>query len=185
VNEKGNLLQFFGTGNLQALERTSNSIANRAFALVDTSFPNYSSATPITVTSLRNATSTCPNGTQQGWYVNYGTNEKTSARATIKNKTLYLSRFTPNVGDVCQAGTSKLTEHDFVCGTTTRSTSLGGGVATEAVIYKNKVYVGISDDRSSNALPDGFTKKGNLIVGSANQAATGKVEVESWWEDFQ
>ena len=184
VDEKGNLVQYFGTGNLQALERISGSIANKGYGILDTHFPNYTNVTSQTNTSLRNITSTCPSNSQKGWYTDFNANEKISAKATIKNRTVYFSRFTPNTGDVCEAGTARLSEHDFMCGATTRSTSLGGGIATEAVVYKNKIYIGISDDRPVGSLPAGFTKHGNLIIGGANQSSSGKVEIESWWEDF-
>lgn len=185
INESGKLVQYFGTGNLQGMERVSSSIANRAFGIIDDNFPNFASTTAKTVSSLRNANLACPDNSQQGWYLNLNPNEKITAKATIKNRSLFLSRFTPSSGGVCELGTSKLTQLDFICGTTTQSTDLGPGIATEAVVYKNHVYVGISNNEADDGhLPEGFNKHGNLIVGTPFVTPAGDISVESWWEDF-
>ena len=128
----------------------------------------------------------CPTSSQQGWYVNLNANEKVTAKATIKNGIVLFPRYTSNNTDICSAGTGSISEFDFSCGTLKRTTSLGNGVPTQAVLYKNKIYVGISTDQNNAALGTGFTKQGNgnLIVGAPVTPATGTVHTESWWEDF-
>lgn len=126
----------------------------------------------------------CPTASQQGWYLDLDANEKTTAKATVKNGVALFPRYTANNTDICSAGIGSISEHEFECGTLLRTTSLGEGVPTEAVIYKNKIYIGISTDQSEAALPEGFTKKGNLIVGTPVTTSTGDVRIESWWEDF-
>ncbi|MBT3447030.1 MAG: hypothetical protein HN441_03875, partial [Candidatus Thioglobus sp.] len=82
------------------------------------------------------------------------------------------------------------TEHNFACGNTLRGTKLGQGIATGAVIYKGKVYVGISGsgtedikDEKGNVIGQ---RKDNLIVFSPQKDSKGKgnVSYESWREVF-
>lgn len=182
----GVLMQYYGSGNLQDLGAVNTDIANRAYAVKDTSFPSYASvASMATVTDMANVSGgVCPTSSQKGWYINLNSNEKITAKATVKNSVVLFPRYTANNSDICSAGTGSISEHDFTCGTTLRTTSLGSGVPTEAVLYKNKIYVGISTDQSGSTLGTGFTKQGNLVVGTPVTPATGTVKVESWWEDF-
>ncbi|MCB2081028.1 MAG: VWA domain-containing protein [Rickettsiales bacterium] len=181
----GELVAYFGTANMQNLSRTDVDIANRAFALHDTAFPAFTSTTPYTVANLQNVTSggTCPAGTQKGWYLNMDPNEKITAKLTIKNDTIFVPRYTPESAQVCQAGSAKITEHSFTCGDTVRTSLLGSGMPTEIVVYKNKVYVGVSSD-SEEALPTGFNKQGNLVIGDPAVITNGVVTIESWKEEF-
>jgi type IV pilus assembly protein PilY1 len=185
VTSDGRLIHFFGTGNLMSLETTGASIQNRAYGVYDNNYPAFTSMTPITVSSLVNAAGTCPDNIPNGWYMNFGANEKLTGRITVDSNTLFMSRFVPNASDICSGGTALLGEYNFECGTTVRETDLGNGIATDAVIYKGKIYMGISSDAAvAVALPDGFSKVGNLIVGTPSQTAAHKVTVESWWEEF-
>lgn len=186
ITSDGILMQYYGSGNMQDLGAVNASIANRAFAIKDINFPNFTSiASMSTVTDLANVSGgVCPTDSQKGWYLGLNSNEKVTAKATVKNSVVLFPRYTANNTDICSAGTGSITEHSFSCGTTLRTTSLGNGVPTEAVLYKNKIYVGISTDQADSTLGTGFTKQGNLIVGTPVSPATGEVAVESWWEDF-
>jgi hypothetical protein len=141
--------------------------------------------TSFYASSLADTTSgsTCPTGLQKGWYKNMDANEKVAAKAAISNSTIFLSRYKPDSAQLCSAGTATLSEVNFMCGDTARDTDLGSGVPTEAVIYKNKIYIGVSDD-GSVTLPPGFIKSGNLIVGDPVNPHDPEVRLESWKEDF-
>ncbi len=186
AGDGGKLVQFFGTANMQDVGRIDGDIQNRAYGVYDQSFPAFASVTPFTVSSMQNVTSpgaACPSGVQEGWYINLDPNERVTAKLTVKNGIVFIPRYTPDAAQVCQAGSAKLTEHSFMCGDTVRTTPLGSGLPTEVVVYKNKVYIGVSSDAES-ALPEGFTKQGNLIVGDPAVISTGTVTIESWREDF-
>jgi hypothetical protein len=185
VNSDGSLFHFYGTGNIQSLGEVNANIANRAYAVKDSAATTYPSSTPFTVSTMANTTAgICPTTSQNGWYLNLSANEKITARATVYNNTVLFPRYIPNQADICSSGTGYITEHSTTCGTTLRTTNLGSGVPTEAVVYKNKVYIGISTDQTEATLPSGFTKQGNIIVGDPATISNGTVTIESTWEDF-
>ncbi len=183
----GTLVQFFGTGDMQRVGRMSVDIANRAFAIMDKSFPTATApASPYVTANLFDAGAnpeTCPQIDDEGWYIDMDENERITARLNVRNRTLFVPRYTPNSADVCSPGLAKLTEHDYACGAVIRETSLGGGMPTEVTVYKNKIYIGISSDAdAAEDLPDGFTKQGNLIVGDPANPSPGSVQIEQWKE---
>jgi streptogramin lyase len=186
VSSDGKLVQFYGTGNQQSLERVDADIQNRAFGIYDQDYPNFTATTEKTIADLFEATDTCPDVVGNGWYIDFDPNEKITARITVDGNLLFMSRFTPDPTDICSGGSATLTEHDYTCGGTLRETELGSGIATDAVIYKGKLYMGISNDSADTdgSLPDGFTKVGNLIVGTPVESPRPRIEVESWWEEF-
>lgn len=188
VNHFNTLMLFFGTGDMQNLQSKSASIQNRIHGALDTSFPNYDDVfSPDTVADMFDAAQSCP-GTDKGWYLDMDVNEKITAKPTIRDSVLYLSRFKPHDSDICGAGTASISEHDYICGATIRTiTNLGEGIATEAVIYNNNIYIGISsDDASGNgSLPPGFTKQGNLIIGTVANPSPGDVRLEAWREMYR
>ena len=183
---------YYGTGDQLQLQKESSSIKNRLYGLKDADFPNYNtSATAFSVNKCRNVTSTsanCPTSSEKGWYIDLKANEKTTAKATVSNRTVYFSRYIPNKANPCNPGEAYLSSHDYKCGNVLENVSLGAGVATEAIIYKDKIYIGLSGatSSSSTSLPTGWTKKDNLIVGAppAGRAGIGEVTVESWRHVF-
>ncbi len=200
ITNTGLLYQFFGTGNMNNIDETSSTIQNRFYAIKDTSFPNFSLKTMGTVADLFNATSNtvptsttdviCPLESQLGWYIDLDNSEKVVAKPVLFNNNVMVTRYNPNNSDVCSLGSSRLTEHNFTCGSLSRDTILGQGFPTEPVIYQNKIYIGFSgpDDTSGNsggtALPPGFTKKNNIITGTPPILKPGQVTSKSWWEIF-
>jgi type IV pilus assembly protein PilY1 len=187
VSSDNALVHLFGTGNMQSLGEINASIANRAYAIRDSDFPTYSTvASMSTITSLNNMTAaaSCPASNLSGWYINLNANEKITGKATIANGEVLFPRYTANTTNICSSGNGSISEHDLACGMSLRTTSLGAGVPTEAVVYKNKIYIGISTDQAEDSLPDGFTKSGNLIVGTPVNTSTPTVTIRSWWEDF-
>ena len=190
IGKDGNLWIYYGTGDQQRLQRMSGTIENRLFGIKDTDFPKYSAVTSSTIKKMKNTTSKgglCPADADLGWYVNLNTNEKITGKIAISNETVFASRYTPNKSNICNPGTAKLTEHDYACGNVTADTDLGVGIATGAVIYKNRIYIGISGTgKKSGTLPKGWSQKDNIIVGTPSKASKGKgaVQYESWREIF-
>ena len=180
------LMLFYGSGNMQQLGAVSASIQNRAYGILEPNFPGYANNITIDTSGLLDTTSgaSCPSAGQRGWYINLDPNEKITAKTSVGNETVFLSRYTPNASAQCSPGTAKLTEVNFMCGNSIRTTDLGSGVPTEAIIYENKVYIGVSDDGSGGVLPPGFIKSGNLIVGDPAVVMDGEVRLEGWREDF-
>ncbi len=185
----GRLIQYFGTADMSRIGRVSASIQNRGYGIIDPNYPAFvSQSSPYTISNLLNVTSTasgiCPTTTDKGWYMNLGSNEKVTASATIRGKNVIFSRYTPDANNICDSGTSKISEHDYACGTSLRTTNLGAGMATESIVYKDKLYIGISSDAEVENLPTGFVKEGNLIIGAPVVDPETEVKVEYWKEDF-
>ena len=129
-----------------------------------------------------------------GWYVNLDKNEKVTGQLAIHNEVIYASRYVPNTEDLCGLGDAYLSDHGYMCGNVLRKskkkTYLGKGIATGAVIYKDKIYIGISGGGSGKIL-DGDNKIGerkeNLIMFNpvkGNEKSKGSVSLESWREVF-
>jgi hypothetical protein len=77
------------------------------------------------------------------------------------------------------------------CGKVNRTTNLGEGIATGAVIFKNKIYVGISGAGSGDIKDDQGNvigkKVNNIIVinpAAGNTVGGGNITQESWREIF-
>jgi type IV pilus assembly protein PilY1 len=187
ILSNGKIINLFGTGDMQRVGRTSTSIQNRAYGIFDENYPNFTSVTPYTASNLAQITSTssaCPTTSQKGWYFNLDSNEKISAEASVRGGTVIFSRYTPDANNLCDSGSGKISEHDFSCGTTLRETDLGAGMPTEAIVYKDKVYIGISSDAElTTSLPTGFVKTGNLIVGNPVVDAPTTVRIQNWKEN--
>lgn len=188
ILDDGRFIGFFGTADMARIGRVSDNIANRAYGIIDSNYPNYVSATTFNKSDLQNVTSTgssCPSETQKGWYIDLDANEKITSSATLRSGGVIFSRYIPDTLNLCSAGSSKISEHDFACGSMNRITSLGQGMATEAVVYKNKMYIGISSDAElTSALPDGFVKEGNLIIGTPAVDPDTVVKQEFWKEEY-
>ena len=189
ILSNGKLMNFFGTADLGRIGRVDSDIENRAFGIIDTEYPNFVEVVdPYTADDLADVTSDfaiCPTGDQQGWYLDLDANEKVTAAAAVRSGNVIFSRYTPNSSDICEAGTSIISEHDFACGGTMNEVNLGSGMATEAVVYKDKVYIGISSDSpDAGSLPAGFVKQGNLIIGTPVVDPDTSVRIEYWKEDF-
>lgn len=193
IGTDGKLWTYFATGNQQKLQRMSNSIKNRIFGMRDKDYPSYKALSSATISKMRNNTSTggiCPTDADLGWYIDMDAHEKITGKLAIANETIFASRYIPNNKNLCSPGSSRLTEHDFMCGNTLRGTNLGDGVATGAVVFKGKIYVGISGtgtgvikDASGNKIGD---RQGNLIILEPNKGAkgAGAITYESWREIF-
>ncbi|PIR38512.1 MAG: hypothetical protein COV35_07020 [Alphaproteobacteria bacterium CG11_big_fil_rev_8_21_14_0_20_39_49] len=186
VDSNGYLWQYYGSGDQQSLGDIDANIANRGYAYMhSTPMTDFSATSMHTVSDMANVSlGNCPTDSQFGWYIDLDANEKITAKATVSNGYVYFSRYTPNSGDICSSGTAKISEHSYTCGSLEAEFDLGYGVPTESILYKNKIYLGISTDQVVSTLPPSWVKSGNLIIGTPSELATGKVEVESWWEDF-
>lgn len=192
----GKVWLYFGTGNQDKLQLSLSTIQNRLFGIKDKQFPIFSPAPKSTIRSLKNVTdkgSVCPAEEDLGWYTNLGRDEKSVGKLAIHNGVLFAPNYTPDISQQCYPGTSRLFELDYGCGKPLRSTSLGSGQLTGVRIFKDKMYLGISgtsprqtDESVKGA--DGFTKKGNIVVGTPVKGSTGgdpgSVTLHSWREIF-
>ena len=192
----GKVWLYFGTGNQDKLQLSLSTIQNRVFGIKDKKFPIFSPAPKSTSGSLKNVThkgSVCPTEQDLGWYTNLDRDEKSVGKLVIHNGVLFAPNYTPDIAQQCYPGTSRLFELDYGCGKPLRSTSLGSGQLTGVRIYKDKMYLGISgtsprqkDESVKGA--DGFTKKGNIVVGTPVKGSTGggpgSVTLHSWREIF-
>ena len=191
------LWNFYGTGNQQRLQTLSSSINNRIFGIKDSKFPVYEAVNGLTTTaqsSLKNMSTpggTCPTSNDLGWYVNLGSNERITGKLALFNETIYATKYKPNQGAICSPGTAYLDELSMGCGKVNRTTNLGEGIATGAVIFKNKIYVGISGAGSSDVKDEQGKvvgkKVNNIIVinpAAGNTVGGGNITQESWREIF-
>ena len=185
LTEDGRLMNIFGTGNLQRLESASANIQNRLYGVYDNNYPLYSTVSSFDISSMQDGSVSCPTELQKGWYINLNSNEKVTGKITLENSTIFSTIFAPNSSNQCDSGDSYLLENNFMCGTNISTNSLGGGIATEAVVYNNKIYIGISNDSTTpDSLPAGFTKVGNLIIGTPTNQSEPNIKIEGWWEEF-
>ena len=196
IGSDDNLWTFYGTGNQQRLQRMSNDIDNRIFGIKDKNFPTYkniSGATPkaSSMKNMSTAGSSCPVSTDLGWYINMGSNERITGKLAVFNEVVYATRYLPNQGQICSPGKAYLSEHNMTCGSESRKTELGEGIATGAVVHKNIVYIGISGggsgeikDSKGNVIGK---KEDNIILLSPSGSGVigdGKISQESWREIY-
>ena len=196
IGNDNNLWSFYGTGNQQKLERMSGDISNRIFGLKDKNFPTYvaSSSSTAGSSSMKNVSSlgsSC-SSEEDGWYLNLGANERVTGKLAVHNSVLYSSSYTPNSGSACSAGSGSLTEYSLSCGSKNRKIDIGEGIPTGAVIFEDKIYIGISGSGSSDILDDQNQvvgkKTNNLIVidtvETSDDEVVGKITQEAWREIF-
>ncbi|MET0155129.1 MAG: VWA domain-containing protein [Rickettsiales bacterium] len=194
---EGKLYHLAGTGDAVDPDAMSSSVDNRLFAVADEDFPNLlqqiphnggtleAERSPYSLSQLNVggfAGQRCDAQAAAGWHIKLADSGKILSPVTVFNHEVLAPVYYPNPLNVCSGGGSKLLEIALGCGAKVKETDLGGGVSTRAVVYNNKVYLGISDSESSVALPAGFVKTGNLIVGKPANERAAQVEIESWWE---
>lgn len=184
LTDDGRLLHFFGTGNIQRLDSSSSTTANRIYGVYDENYPSYADTTTFTIGSMQDGSVSCPSELQKGWYLNLGTDEKVTSQIAISGSSIFTPIFTPNATDLCESGTSVLVESDMLCGTVIQTNVLGTGVASGATVYNGNIYIGISTDDSDSDIADGYEKGGNLVVGTPTNTSDPEAIVESWREDF-
>ena len=194
IGNDGNLWMYYGTGNQQKLQRISSDIANKVYGFKDEDFPVFKKISKRSVNKDLNDTTSggmCPTSADLGWYVNLDKHEKVSGELTVMNEIVSAPRYTPKTDNICKPGTSKLTEHNYACGNTLRSTNLGEGIATGMVIHKGKGYIGITGDGSGDIKDkDGkvIGKRNNNIIMitplSGGSKPQGPATYESWREVF-
>ena len=153
-------------------------------------------------TNITGQTSCVVGDSQSGWFANLDTNEKITGAPSIKNGIVYFPRYVPNESAPCSAGTAYLSTHDYRLGCAQGSTipageetvkkELGKGVATTAIFYKGKLYMGLSgattDDVTldSGEGNDDWTLIDNIIVGAqtAGTSSTSGTPIINWWRQI-
>ena len=191
LDDNNKLYAFFGTGDRYNIAEEKSTLENRLYGIKDKDFPSFNSGVAsVTAQKCKNMTSgnatSCPTASQHGWYFNLDKNEKTSGAAAVSDKMVYFSRYTPNKLNPCNPGTAKLSIHRYTCGDKAKEIDLGGGIASTPIIYKGKVYIGISG-APSQSLTGGWTSKDNLLIGTAVSSgggSTNSFEIKSWRQIF-
>jgi len=195
IGTDDNLWHFYGTGNFRRIQTLDSKIDNRIFGVKDKKFPLYENETGLTniasslLKDMTKAGVSCPALSDMGWYVGMGTNQRITGKLAVFNEIVYATRYKPNAGAICSPGDAYLSEHAMACGNTKRTIKLGEGIATGAVVYNNKVYVGISGSGSGDVKDDKGNVVGkkvkNLIVitpKSGGKIGGGGINQESWRE---
>ena len=199
---------YYGTGDMSNLGETTNEdagviIQNKIYGIKDINFPsmNASAETPpeSNCTNITGQTSCVVGDSQSGWFANLDTNEKITGSPSIKNGIVYFPRYVPNESAPCSAGTAYLSTHDYRLGCAQGSTiptgeetvkkELGKGVATTAIFYKGKLYMGLSgagtDDTTldSGSDSDDWTLIDNIIIGAqtAGTSSSSGTPTINWW----
>ena len=191
IGTDGKLWIYFATGDQLDLHRMTPPTQNRIYGIRDSNFPEFRKV-PMDVTSnLKNVTgagSLCPTAADSGWYKNLSTNEKVTGKIAVHNEVLYVSRYTPNNLQICYPGNNLLSEIGFGCGKTQKDTELGAGILTGAVVFKDKIYIGVSGatGNTGGSPASGYKQHGNIIVGRPAYASDneGAVTRESWREIY-
>ena len=184
INSDNNLWLYFGTGDSQKLQNSSNQVQNRLFGIKDKDFPSYNNASTGTYSNC--SSSGCPNSSQMGWYVDLKKSQKVTAKATIDKDRVYFPIYEPTTGsNACSTGKALLHAYDSECGSVIANfpVNIGTGVLSEVVIQGDNLYMGISGEANKNI--SGFTSKDNLITGKSKaEANSGAVQIESWKENY-
>ena len=184
INSDNNLWLYFGTGDSQKLQNSSNQVKNRLFGIKDKDFPSYNNVSAGTYSNC--SSSGCPNSSQMGWYVDLKNSQKVTAKATIDKDRVYFPIYEPTTGsNACSTGKALLHAYDAKCGSIIANfpINIGTGVLSEVVIQGDNLYMGLSGEANKNI--KGFTSKDNLITGKSKaESVSGAVQIESWKENY-
>jgi type IV pilus assembly protein PilY1 len=183
------LRMFYGTGDLQKLMSGSSKIDNRLLGIKEQKFPSIDTNTSFTESSLLDTTGDeklCSDDNDQGWKVKLKPGEKVTSKAMVSYGTVFFSKYEPLTTDECALGKASITGVDYQCGSEEFTVDLGIGIVTAPIIYRGKLYVGISGDGIDTfKLPEGWIKKDNLLMGEpGNLANWQSVKMKSWREKF-
>ncbi|HIB18767.1 MAG TPA: hypothetical protein EYO23_05805, partial [Alphaproteobacteria bacterium] len=183
------LRMFYGTGDLQKLMSGSSKIDNRLLGIKEQKFPSIDTNTSFTESSLLDTTGDeklCSDDNDQGWKVKLKPGEKVTSKAMVSYGTVFFSKYEPLTTDECALGKASITGVDYQCGSEEFTVDLGIGIVTAPIIYRGKLYVGISGDGIDTfKLPEGWIKKDNLLMGKpGNLANWQSVKMKSWREKF-
>ncbi len=185
INNTGQVHYYYGTGDITNLDSLSANIQNQVFSIKDANFPNYTNTSTLTTNNLVNALGSCPTSSDNGWYANIPSFAKVTGQTSIYHGTLFVPEYIPDSTNICSGGTGSIVEYSFDCGTKIRTTSIGSGTPTSAVLYNNKIYVGVSTNQKTGTLENGFVKTGNVVVGTPATVKKGTVSIKSWREIFK
>ena len=190
LDDNSKLWAFFGTGDRYNIADEDPQIKNRILAIKDTNYPVFkSTAASVTAAKCKNVTSSaasCPDASHQGWYVDLLANEKVTGSSAIMDRVVYFPRYIPNKLNPCNPGSATLSAHAYTCGNTLKKFNLGSGMATSPIIYKGKIYIGISGAPGSG-MGSGWTSKDNLIIGntiSGSGGSSNSFSIKSWRQVF-
>jgi type IV pilus assembly protein PilY1 len=170
---------YFGTGDMQKLQKQTSSISNRLYGIKDKDFPNYKTISPTgTVAQCTTGSNNCPSTADLGWYIDLDKSKKVTAKPTVDKNVVYFPVYEPKTaGNVCDTGDAILFTASSTCGRATQR-PLGKGVASEVVVQKGNLIIGISGEAEKS-----LTSKENLITLSAEKSSSQKVTLDGWKEN--
>lgn len=171
---------YFGTGDMQKLQKQTSSISNRLYGIKDKDFPNYKTISPTgTVAQCKTGSNNCPSTADLGWYIGLDKSKKVTAKPTIDKNVVYFPVYEPKTaGNVCDTGDAVLYTANLICGSATQR-RLGKGVSSEVVIQGKNLIIGISGEADKN-----LKSKDNLIsLRSTQQSSSQKVTLDGWKEN--
>lgn len=130
---------------------------------------------------LVNSSSSCD--LAEDWRYQLNTYEKASGSVALTSSSVFVPVYTPAANCI---GTSRLLELDLSCGSVLNSYDIGEGIVTTPIVYRNKIYAGIS----TRTTPQGggqyqnAVREGNFIViePSQNISNDGELSFEGWIE---
>jgi parallel beta-helix repeat protein len=196
----GVLRLFYGTGDLESLMNGHADIDNNVYSIKEKSFPSIgiedSALTVSDLIDVTGQTELCPAEGDAGWKINLEPGEKVTSKVHISYGNAFFSTYLPISTEECSLGTTKVCNADYQCGNPLQCCDLGRGVSTTPILYRGKIYVGVSgNDQNKDGELDDFTlcegwqREGNLLVGNpmgpdGNPLIIKGVSVESWFEEF-
>ena len=164
---------------MQKLQKQTSSISNRLYGIKDKDFPNYKTISPTgTVAQCKTGSNNCPSTADLGWYIGLDKSKKVTAKPTVDKNVVYFPVYEPKTaGNVCDIGDAILLTAESTCGNATPR-RLGKGVASEVVVQKGNLIIGISGEANKS-----LTSKENLITLSAEKSSNQKVTLDGWKEN--
>ena len=197
IGTDNNVWSYYGTGNQQRVQTVRPEIQNRIFGIKDSNFPDYKNinVSNTASSSLIDVTlpNECPSDNDLGWFYSLGENERITGKIALSNEILYATRYKPISTAICEPGIATLSEHKNMCGSVDRKIELGEGIATGAVIFKDKIYIGVSGTGSAELVDEEGTVVGqkieNVIVietksRTPSSSISPVIKNESWREIF-
>jgi type IV pilus assembly protein PilY1 len=185
---------FFGTGDRNHPNSTAS---NRFYGIKDTT--NMTNGAALTESSLVDVTNT--NGTAtQGWFFQLGVNEKVLASASVFNKNVFFSTFTPTSTVTCTSGGggAKLYAVQMTTGYAGINFSTGAALSTTSATVARSTAAGsgiagmpmVVDSRDGNTSPN---DRVSVVTPNSNEGLPDNLapadpflkQVRSWRERIQ
>ena len=210
--------QRFKDKNLSDGKKEELKIRNRVYGIKDKKFPEFieiddsSEKNSLTNQDYEKGSlsinkcskNSCPKDSDLGWYSNLndgsGTkeikNDKVTGKILIFNDTLHVPRYAASYNKPCEAGRARISFYNKKCGKsvtgfggTKKVVDLGKGLISSPILYKGKVYLPVSGEKSDTDVLDSdnpCVRDPNLYICQSGSSSTNtyKIIIDSWRELF-